>query len=113
MTWMPYRFLWRILSQQWNSVGQLYSSGERLLLFLQELHTNNWVLLVLLAVERAEGRAGGPACGRQHPEAGWVGGWMGAAETASLGLLGFFCLVQGLSPMQSIVSDLADLLVLS
>lgn len=68
---MPYRFLWRILSQQWNSVGQLYSSGERLLLFLQELHTNAWVPLVLLAVERAEGRAGGPACGRQHPEGGY------------------------------------------
>lgn len=52
---MPYRFLWRILSLRWNSVGWLYSSGDRLLLFLLELHLNTWVLLQSVpgAVRRA------------------------------------------------------------
>jgi len=53
MAWMPFRFLWRILSLWWNAVGWFYSSGEGLLLFLQDLHINAWVLLVLPAAERA------------------------------------------------------------
>lgn len=64
---MPYRFLQRILSLWWNSVGQLYSPGGRLLLFLSEGQRN-----IFLPVGDSPHGAGGA----------WLY-WVGAAETQS------------------------------